>query len=305
VRRCLILIACFLSPFCGSRGYAAEMYCLQSVKYDTDPRLNGKTCTEIYIEGEIVAGDYQRFRDLLHFAEPFAHRVTLNSLGGNVAEALAIGRLIRDRLLETEAPYRPPAEYTLYSATRKRDLCLGKLCVCASACFFIWAGGIARLGDALMVHRPRDVSGTFATKAAAQASREYSATLSAIDSYLLEMEVPHSIIEKVNATPSNEIAFVEYEDKEMRPPSIAEWLISGCGSVRKEEDEWIWQLRRFEKGQVYLTPQQVAYARTLESARNAVWDCEIDKVFAERVQLWREQPLRKPELFLVDDPPEK
>jgi hypothetical protein len=69
-------------------------------------------------------------------------------------------------------------------------------------------GGIDRSGDALLVHRPRAASGTFATKAAAQASREYSATLSAIDSYLIEMEIPPSIVEKVKSTPSNEIAFL-------------------------------------------------------------------------------------------------
>jgi hypothetical protein len=169
--------------------------------------------------------------------------------------------------------------------------------VCASACFLIWVGGIERFGNALIVHRPRDVSGTFGSKAAARASREYSATLSAIDSYLVEMEVPPSIIEKVKTTPSNEIAFLAFEDvlRMKRPPSIAEWLISDCGSVREDEDEWIWQLRKFEKG-VYLTPQQVSYARTRESARNAVWDCEIHKVIGEHVRLSREQPLRN-----VDD----
>jgi hypothetical protein len=108
--RCLLLIACFLGLLCGSRAYAAEMYCLQSLEYDNDPHWNGKTCGEIHIQGEIVAGDYQRFRSLLRFAEPWAFRVTLNSPGGNVAEALAIGRLIRQRLLAASAPNRPPAE---------------------------------------------------------------------------------------------------------------------------------------------------------------------------------------------------
>jgi hypothetical protein len=90
-----------------------------------------------------------------------------------------------------------------------------------------------------------------------------------------------------------------------RPPSIAEWLISDCGSVREDEKKWIWQLHRFERRQVYLTPQQVEYARKVENARDAVWSCEADKINLEQERLAREQPLRKPELFLVDDPPEK
>jgi hypothetical protein len=73
--------------------------------------------------------------------------------------------------------------------------------------------------------------------------------------------------------------------------------------MREDENQWIWQLRRFEKIQVYLTPQQVAYARILENARGALWDCEIHQMRGEQERLAREEPLRKPEYVLVE--PEK
>jgi hypothetical protein len=54
------------------------------------------TCTAILIDGEIVAGDADRFRETLREKQPWISTVFLVSPGGNMAEALAIGRLGRE-----------------------------------------------------------------------------------------------------------------------------------------------------------------------------------------------------------------
>jgi hypothetical protein len=75
--------------------------------------------SRIRIQGEIVAGDEARFRQVLATA-PADAVVSLNSRGGAVVPAIAIGREIRARGLTTV---------------------VAKLDVCASACTFIWLAG--------------------------------------------------------------------------------------------------------------------------------------------------------------------
>jgi YARHG domain len=79
--------------------------------------------TVVYVAGEIVEGDDVRFAAFLR-AHPDTAAVGLNSPGGAVVPALAIGRLIRRHHLDTSTGYEQ---------------------LCASACALIWLAGENRI----------------------------------------------------------------------------------------------------------------------------------------------------------------
>src|SRR5262249_28583042 len=72
----------------------------------------------LFVTGPIDQGDDERFAAVL---DGDVTTVSLTSNGGRVLEAVAIGRLIRARGLNTEVPIS-----------------------CVSACALVWAGGVKR-----------------------------------------------------------------------------------------------------------------------------------------------------------------
>ena len=127
----------------------------------------------IVIEGEIVEGDEEKFLQLAQSARGGLQKVFLYSAGGNLHTAMGIGRAIRKLALPT------------YSA--QRQFCLAKdrnNCICASACFFIHAGGIERYGSNLLVHSPYFDPSQFAQLSFSDARRAYNSMLVESRSYL-------------------------------------------------------------------------------------------------------------------------
>jgi hypothetical protein len=99
----------------------------------------------ITIEGRIAPGDFVKFTSLA-LATKGANVVWLASPGGNLSEALRIGRLIRQLALEVRAP-----------ADRARPLVRLEDAdnnTCASACFFLYVAGVKREGSVLGIHKP-------------------------------------------------------------------------------------------------------------------------------------------------------
>ena len=140
---------------------------------------SNSTFGAIKIEGEIRPGDADRFykayfdynvvHQFLHggvisaplpstkflftpdMAPSLIEVVYLASKGGDVDEAIKIGRIIRSLRLSTYAPIIP--------ASGGRPICQMRLndqnnCICASACFLIYAGGATRVGNGVALHRP-------------------------------------------------------------------------------------------------------------------------------------------------------
>src|SRR5215470_14658992 len=159
---------------------AAEVVCLDKFGSDyqmpTEPDQRAKalelypsgrlpeknTCRTALIKGPIVVGDQARLYDLVRQNHPFLDRVLLWSSGGSVQEALNMGRLIRKGLIKTEAPLNVSGgpDGSL-SHPYNNEICSGTSCHCASECFFIWASGIERSGNALGIHRPTTTSTSF------------------------------------------------------------------------------------------------------------------------------------------------
>src|SRR5262245_15908998 len=73
-------------------------------RYPSGRRPSPNTCQRVLIKGKIVLGDAAKFAQIVHISHPFLHSVLLWSSGGSVEEAMRIGRLIRNGLIETTAP---------------------------------------------------------------------------------------------------------------------------------------------------------------------------------------------------------
>jgi len=91
------------------------------------------------LTGEIVKGDDDKFRSLLEWAP--VRRLVLDSQGGDYLTALDIGHQVYMQGIATIAPMENICDD---SPTQS--------CICASACFFIWAAGRPRYGDMVVVH---------------------------------------------------------------------------------------------------------------------------------------------------------
>jgi hypothetical protein len=170
-----------------------------------------------HLSGKIVKGDYEKIKLLI---DSTTSTFWLASPGGDIDEALKIGRLFRKYLISTEAPYLEDG--FLWN-------CRGQNCICASACALIWLGGVDRMGT-VGLHRPYYDGLLFKGLPPADASTTYRRMLGDVTDYLNEMEVPGSIIESMATTNSGDIRWVDYLDEGLdRPPSIAEWVDASCG----------------------------------------------------------------------------
>jgi len=190
----------------------------------------------------------------------------LLSPGGDVDEALKIGRLFRKYLIRAVAPWRKPdGSIWIYMFDRTAP-CRGQDCTCASTCGLIWFGAVERDGT-VGSHRPYIDDPMFAGLPPAEASIRYRQMLDSVVSYLNEMEVPKSIIESMIATSSGDIRWVDAIDDGLdRPPSIAEWVGALCG----RGDAWMEAQRQNQR----LSRQQwEALAESTHMKKNrCAWD---------------------------------
>jgi hypothetical protein len=136
---------------CLERAAAALvlMFVLAAPASAADVRLaqspTGAPVGGITIEGRIAPGDFVKFASLV-LAMRGANVVWLASPGGNLSEALRIGRLIRQLALEVRAPVeRARPLVHLQDADNN---------TCASSCFFLYVAGVNRQGSVLGIHKP-------------------------------------------------------------------------------------------------------------------------------------------------------
>jgi hypothetical protein len=184
-------------------------------------------CDVSLLWGKIEKGDFQLVLGFLAANHPHLSVVNLNSAGGDVDEALRIGRLFRRYLISTSAPLRRSDGSFFF--TDGKNQCRGYNCgICASACALIWFGGINRTGT-VGLHRPTTDDPSFRQLSAADASALYRRWKRDISDYLVEMEVPQSVIELTDTIGSDELRWVDsIDDRLDHPPSIFEWVKASC-----------------------------------------------------------------------------
>lgn len=208
---------------------------------------------EIYVHGEITRGDVEQLQkhlDELDFDNINHAVLTLMSPGGDAIEAMAMGRLVRQRFVPTVAPSFSMNKCTPGSAQEPDR------CVCLSACMLLWAGGVQRAGglqlfpgsdpagqptiverSSLGVHRPRFDDAYFAGLSVDQAELRYRELLGTVKVYLDEMDMPAWVYDRMVSIPSEEIEFLSNEELKRigSPPGTSEWITSKCEPLASDE----------------------------------------------------------------------
>lgn len=188
-------------------------------------QLNG-----ILIEGPIVKGDFKRFQ-YLAFSGAGTGAVWLASPGGDLAEAIKIGQLVRRLKMDVWAPEanRQLWNSMIHISDQRNN-------VCASACFFIYAAGTYRSGYILGVHRPRFAEEDLKAMSMEQAASGQVSTSEVAATYLRTMGISNSIIEKAATTKPNDIQWLtEVEVKSLSGyiPEYEDWIEAQCSDTWK------------------------------------------------------------------------
>lgn len=176
------------------------------------------------ISGAIEKGDYSKLKKLLldkkeNFVA-FQRLVLLDSVGGDVQEALKIGELMRKNFSTT------------YVNADK---------VCFSSCFLIWAGSVKRIVNEsakLGVHRLALASKESSIN---KTEKLTSPMLSIVDTYLRKNGIPSKVIDRMNETSPSDIYLISQDwlIKEDLINSI-EYQPSFIEVVEKECGQGVW-----------------------------------------------------------------
>ena len=291
---CQAIVAYSIGP-----SIAAEIVCLDEFDSDfqmpTEPDLRAKvlelypsgrlpekhTCRTALIKGPIVIGDQAKLYDLVLQNHPFLDRVLLWSPGGLVDEALNMGRLIRKGLIKTEAPLNvsggPDGRL---SHPDNSEICSGTTCHCADACFFIWASGIERSGNALGIRRPTTTSTSFASLPPDRASVPYRQLMLNIAGYLRDIEIPQRFVDLMSETSSRDMHWISNEDADSMSvaPFLADWFAVTCGAMSATERyDWLLIGAKINSRET-VTQQERSLFEYLENKKSSIDSCKQDKV---------------------------
>ena len=194
---------------------------------------------DILIEGEINPGDARKFERVVRGIGRRVGTVVLRSPGGSVPDAMAIGRLVRQLMLETDGPG--------FSGENEGATCQPEgghpntVCVCASACFLIYAGGFPRDVSYVLLHRPFVDPSVNAGMGYDQSMLLASQARKEVAEYLREMGVPDRYANILFSTPSNTAVHVPLSDMRNAfagyPPEVEEWLMAKCQTISTGQAE--------------------------------------------------------------------
>ena len=256
----LIFIALLIFSFFSSNVLSA----------DIRATVNHYGVKNIVIEGGIIQGDYEKFMEAALKSGYDTLSVLIASSGGSVDEAMKIGRLIRALKFSTEGPF----------GDINKPLCVPGLknqanCVCKSSCVLIWLSGIHRYGNHLSIHRfvvnhnyLKNLSMDKAVFAANLIKEE-------TNKYMLEMETPRDLIERIDDISSRRMEALdkEYIEKNLSGYSkgYQEWLVSKCGDESKLTELHDNAKVGKERGEI-------------TDKLFAISDCKIDAVYMEKVK---------------------
>jgi len=204
----------------------------------------------VVIEGNIETGDYDK---LLSFIKDndIRNSIFLASPGGNVAEAIKIGRLVRMLRMATEIPGQFSRE--MRDAMSPDDLNKRLLksandhnirnrednYVCASACFFVFVAGVYRDKEpsvydepSLGIHRPFLTDSDLTSLSASEAMASAKQLRAFIESYFKEMDVPSKYADLMFSVPREQVRWIDdtnFEfDLEGFIPELKDWIDARC-----------------------------------------------------------------------------
>lgn len=181
----------------------------------------------LLLRGEIVPGDYDYLIDTIKSdPERFLDStgLILSSPGGDVSEALKIATFVK-------RTYTP--------------VWVGEWAgPCVSACFFIYATAPRREAGTgtIGVHRPYVHPKRLIAMSIVESEKSQKQAMQAARAYLVEHDVPTSIIDKMFQSASTEVHWLSREelDSELgrRPPWFEQYLIAHCGYDKALENRY-------------------------------------------------------------------
>lgn len=187
----------------------------------------------VVLEGHIDAGDFDKVERIAREATPTG--IYLASPGGNLAEALRIGTLVRRLAWETksaEGPdITPPIRDSVALAYGVRDPARNNQCT--SACFFIFVAGIYRDGHGLGIHRPFMAPGEAERLAPEDVSKVTDKVRFVVEVFLQRMGVPSKYADEMYRVPSDRMRWLTPDeigaDFSGFIPQVREWVKTQCG----------------------------------------------------------------------------
>jgi ATP-dependent protease ClpP protease subunit len=163
---------------------------------------------DIIIDGEIDSSTLAEFNALARKTGGWGI-VMLNSPGGDLDSAIAIGRIVRAQNLETDVP---------------------NWATCASACIFILCAGVDRSAfGRIGIHRPHYSNDYFAGLGPEEARKKYEQLESMTRDYLHEVGMPDSLFVSMMRVSSDKIQWLSNE-------SIHNFGLDG---IDPAYDEWL------------------------------------------------------------------
>lgn len=201
-----VFVACVLGS--GTVG-AAEIR--------VDP--SGEADTRAILEGKITAGDFDKIVSyIINGHRPV--EIYLASPGGDLAEAMKIGLLVRSLKLSTIVPSKTLSNQKRDFTAAQHDLKDPKAnYMCASACFFVFVAGIHRSHDLggpaiLGIHEPflseNDVKRLGLEQASAAAER----VRTVVEKYLKEMGISLEYAKNMYFAPKGSIQWIRNDEFE-------------------------------------------------------------------------------------------
>lgn len=149
-----------------------------------------KTGMFVYVDGQILVGDDGKFGQLVHDSTS-SFIVSINSPGGDVETALAIGRLIR---------------------ARQAAVSVAASAECASACVLVLAAGVKRIiydGAKIIIHRPY-FDGVL--PAGSDYDSYYKKIVEVVNNYLREMNIPTDLAGRMMRIPPHRAETLSMEE---------------------------------------------------------------------------------------------
>ncbi len=218
-------------------------------------------CT-ITLAGKIEAGDSDRLRMVLGKKLPSGWRyndLLLDSMGGDVAEALLLAATVREAMLATTTYEVGAGKYS-----HRR---------CVSACFLVWVAGVERSSMSgsspqggpfgIGLHRPYFSPAAYQNSPSRVASAQQEMT-SKVRDYLKREQVPEQYVDKMIERSSREVYWLHESGDPFalngRAPWFEEMMIARCGFDPVYEREFqANDVQRTLKGQSTPDREKAAY----------------------------------------------
>jgi len=192
---------------------------------------------EAILEGRIETGDFDKFKNFILDSD-HAVELYLASPGGNLAEAMKIGLLVRILKLSTVVPSKTWTNQERETIAVRHNLKDAKADYqCTSACFFIFAAGVHRSSDdggpaILGIHKPILLPETLKKLSFTQAAAIDDRTRTSVENYLKVMDVPQKYIENMYDVPNRKIRWIRNDEFNADfagfIPELKDWVAARC-----------------------------------------------------------------------------